>query len=81
MSGDSFRETSKKLRFWSLVAPAVLIALCITIGVREGFSAVWGSSTIQGILLIAALIFLSMRLVAYFLEMVAGSEHRKDDGE
>lgn len=78
MRDDWLKEQGNRLRLWGIVAPLILIALCLVIGLQEGFAAAWESSVLPVILSVAAMIFLSLNIPAYFLHV---SSDKMDDGK
>ena len=79
MSESYLKQTARKLNFWGILAPLVLITLSIIIAAREGVAAAWTNNTIPVILGIALIIFVAMRTVAYALDYFARQTDHTDD--
>ena len=76
MRNDWLDTNARKLKFWSIVAPGILIALCAVVAAREGLETSWNNETIPVILGIALVIFLTMRTVACALDWLTNPKGR-----
>lgn len=63
-------KVERSLRFWGIFAPFILISLCVFIGISEGFIALWNSSVLPALILIAFIIFLTSNITSLFLRII-----------